>query len=170
MKAKKVITKRNEYGQVIEYKFLVDGKEVPQGKKYCNACSSIKDLTMFSSKGNSCKECANRRSRLYYQKVKQNAGWINARNDRITKDGLAKKQRAIDYLGGKCQDCQGIFPGSVYDFHHLDPNTKEHNLGNILRRKDFHTIENELAKCVLLCANCHRIRHFEGGKNEIKSS
>ena len=163
MKAERTIIKRDEKGRVLEYKFLVDGKEVSKGQKYCNACTSIKDISLFSAQGNSCKECANARSREYFHKAKHDAEWLKKRNDRITKDGLAKKQRAIDFLGGKCQDCLGTFPSPVYDFHHLDPSKKEHNLGNIMRRKDFVTIEKELSKCVLLCANCHRIRHFEGG-------
>ncbi len=168
MEAKKVITKRDEKGRVLEYKFLVDGKEVPQGQKYCNACASIKDISLFSAYGNSCKECANARSRAFYHKSKQDAEWVKERNEKTARDGLEKKQRAVEYLGGACHDCGGKFPLPVYDFHHLDPTEKEHNLGNILRRKNFSEIEKELSKCVLLCANCHRIRHFEGGKNEVK--
>ena len=163
MEIQRKIVKRNEKGQVLEYQFLVDGKEVPKGQKYCNACHSIKDILLFSAKGNSCKDCANARSREYFHKAKQDAAWVKSRNDRVTQDGIEKKQRAVDFMGGKCQDCLGTFPLPVYDFHHLDPSEKEHNLGNIMRRKDFSTIEKELSKCVLLCANCHRIRHFEGG-------
>ena len=163
MKSKKVVVKRAENGTILQYDFLVDGKKVPEGQKYCNACTSIKDISFFSAQGNSCKECANKRSRDYFHKAKKDAKWLKARNDRITKDGAEKKQRAVDFLGGECMDCGGKFPPPVYDFHHLNPKEKEFNLGDILRRKDFSTIEKELTKCVLLCANCHRIRHFEGG-------
>lgn len=163
MNTERRITKRDEKGRVLEYTFLVDGKEVPEGNKYCNSCNAIKNISLFSSKGNSCKECANKRARDYFHNVKKDAKWLKDRNDRITKDGLYKKQKAVDFLGGKCMDCAGVFPPPVYDFHHLDPKEKEFNLGDILRKKDFSTIEKELTKCVLLCANCHRIRHFEGG-------
>jgi hypothetical protein len=168
MKPERKITKRDEKGRVLEYTFLVDGKEVPQGQRYCKACSTIKDISLFSTNCHTCKDCSNARSREYYAKVKHDAVWIKDRNERVNRDGLEKKQRAVDYLGGVCNDCGGKFPLSVYDFHHLDPTEKEHNLGNILRRKNFSEIEKELSKCVLLCANCHRIRHFEGGKNEVK--
>ena len=163
MEVKRGIIKRNEEGKAVNRIMLADGKEVPEGKKYCNACTSIKDISFFSGRGGSCKECANARAREYYHRVKHDAVWLKDRNDRVTRDGLSKKQRAIDFMGGKCQDCKGTFPSPVYDFHHLDPSEKEHNLGNIMRRKNFSTIEKELSKCVLLCANCHRIRHFEGG-------
>lgn len=68
------------------------------------------------------------------------------------------KERAIAYLGGKCQDCgyRDRFP-EVYDFHHLDPTTKDFDVFNT--PKPFHRIKEELDKCILLCANCHRKRH-----------
>jgi hypothetical protein len=164
MESNKKITKRDSKGKVLEYVFLVDGKKVPEGFKYCSFCKSILSLDLFSSKGGVCKSCANEKSKAYYNKAKTNPEWVKKKNIKTAKEGLEKKQKAIDYLGGKCVDCKGIFPSSVFDFHHLDPSKKEFNLGNILRRKDFEFIEKELSKCVLLCANCHRIRHFEGGK------
>lgn len=170
MKAERVISERDEKGRIKSYKYLVDGKEVPEDKKYCASCSSILPKEAFSQKGTSCRECANKRSREYYDKVKHNAKWIRDRNERVKKDGVAKKLRAIEHMGGVCQDCKGSFPPPVFDFHHLDPSEKELNLGDIMRRKDFSTIEKELSKCVLLCANCHRIRHFEGGLDEVGNS
>ena len=163
MNTERRITKRDEKGRVLEYTFLVDGTAVPEGKKYCNACSSIKDVLCFSPRGGSCRECANKRARDYFHTVKKDGEWLKVRNERITKWGLERKQRAVAHLGGKYADCAGVFPPPVYDFHHLDPKEKEFNLGDILRKKDFLIIEKELTKCVLLCANCHRIRHFEGG-------
>lgn len=71
-----------------------------------------------------------------------------------------RKVKAIQYLGGKCQDCGGKFHPIVYDFHHLDPDTKEFGWGK-LRIKQWDAITNELDKCILLCSNCHRIRHTE---------
>jgi hypothetical protein len=164
MKTERKVTKRDNKGKILEYVFLVDGKEVPQGFKYCSQCTNILSIESFSSKGGVCKKCANEKSRAYYNKAKTSPEWLNKRNNKVAKHGLEKKQKAIDYLGGECVDCKGVFPTSVYDFHHLDPSEKEFNLGNILRRKDFEFVEKELSKCVLLCANCHRIRHFEGGE------
>lgn len=166
MKTERNVTRRGADGKIQSIQYLVDGKPVPQGYKYCPACQQILELSLFSSRGNACKECAKARARAWYEEAKQNPDWIKKRNERVTKDGVEKKKRAIAFLGGKCQDCGGVFHPAVFDFHHLDPSQKEHNLGNILRRKDFSSIEKELTKCVLLCANCHRLRHFEGGKNE----
>lgn len=70
-----------------------------------------------------------------------------------------RKQEAISLLGGKCTDCNTIFPPACYDFHHIDPTQKDFNPYIVLSR-NYGTFINEIKKCVLLCANCHRIRHY----------
>lgn len=67
------------------------------------------------------------------------------------------KKQCIEYLGGKCLHCGLIDDQVVYDFHHLDPKTKEFNLSkkNII----FEKAKKELDKCILLCSNCHRKLH-----------
>ena len=71
----------------------------------------------------------------------------------------ARKQQAVDYMGGKCADCLNVFPTAVYDFHHLNPAEKDMDPQKALR-SSWDKAKVELDKCVLLCANCHRIRHF----------
>lgn len=70
-----------------------------------------------------------------------------------------RKQRAVAALGGSCKGCGRRFPARVFEFHHLDASKKEFAIsaGGITRR--WEKIEAELAKCVLLCANCHRETH-----------
>lgn len=76
------------------------------------------------------------------------------------------KEKAIQIMGGKCIDCGFTGDHAVFDFHHLDGNTKEFTLGNIANRR-WELIEKELKKCVLLCANCHRIRHSKRGDSKL---
>ena len=68
------------------------------------------------------------------------------------------KDKAIELLGGKCKDCGNIYPRDIYDFHHIGQ--KEFDISRVLGRK-WEIIEKELMNCILLCANCHRIRHIE---------
>lgn len=56
-----------------------------------------------------------------------------------------------------CQKC-GCKDVRVLQFHHVDPNTKEHNIDASLTNE---RLENELKKCIVLCANCHIITHHE---------
>lgn len=71
----------------------------------------------------------------------------------------AIKRQCIDYLGGKCMRC-GLEDECVnlYDFHHRDPKEKDFTIGDA-RRRTFESLQEELDKCELLCANCHRRAH-----------
>lgn len=73
------------------------------------------------------------------------------------------KKEAVEYLGGECQKCRirSVFY-EIYDFHHLDPNEKDFSIGK--QARSFKSIKAELDKCILLCANCHRIEH--GAEND----
>jgi len=50
-------------------------------------------------------------------------------------------------------------------FHHVR-GPKLFNIGNSLG-KSLATIETEIAKCVILCANCHILRHIDEDGNRI---
>lgn len=94
-------------------------------------------------------------------------------NVRCQKRWVNRKINAINYKGGKCEDCSLELSNShyaVFEFHHLDPSAKDHDWST-LRLQSLHTIELELDKCALLCANCHRIRHvkIEDFPEQVKS-
>lgn len=67
------------------------------------------------------------------------------------------KLLAMNYLGGKCEDCGLIDEPYIFDFHHLDPTQKDFSIGKV--GVSFDTLKPELDKCILLCSNCHRRRH-----------
>lgn len=66
------------------------------------------------------------------------------------------KAAAIEYLGGKCVDCNFSGHQSAFDFHHLK--NKSFTIGAVAN-KSWDVIKEELDKCILLCRNCHSIRH-----------
>ena len=50
------------------------------------------------------------------------------------------------------------------EFHHLEGTDKEFNVGEMCHQGlAVATITAEIAKCEVLCANCHRIEHYEKG-------
>ena len=103
----------------------------------------------------------------YYQKVKETIRKKYLENGGREKERLKyleNKNKAIEMSGGCCFDC-GLKSEytEVYDFHHENPNEKEYRLSNILKRS-WDVIEQELKKCTMLCANCHRIRHAKERK------
>jgi hypothetical protein len=55
-----------------------------------------------------------------------------------------------------CQDCGRSYPYYVMDFDHRDPAEKKFNIG--IANKGLETMLAEIAKCDIVCANCHRER------------
>jgi len=77
---------------------------------------------------------------------------------KATKAAIVKK-RCVEYLGGKCVDCEHEYLPVVFDFDHIDPYLKSFKIsGKAIYR--WHEIRKELDKCQLRCANCHRLRHY----------
>ena len=91
------------------------------------------------------------------------SAWYQANKDRLRRkrnvNYAKRKVQAIAYKGGKCFDCNGVFPPAVYDFHHLEPSKKDFNPA-ALRQCSWERFRAEIDKCVMLCANCHRTRHW----------
>ena len=69
-----------------------------------------------------------------------------------------RKQECVAYKGGACGHCGGVFHSAVYDFHHIDPSKKDFKI-SAFRSGKFEKLRAELDKCLLLCANCHRMEH-----------
>jgi len=59
-----------------------------------------------------------------------------------------------------CIDCGRRFPPCVMQFDHRDPATKKHEVTRILTRARA-TILAEVAKCDIVCTNCHRERTYQ---------
>lgn len=57
-----------------------------------------------------------------------------------------------------CMDCGGRFPPECMDFDHVR-GEKLFNVSHVAKAlKNIEKLEAEIAKCDLVCANCHRIR------------
>lgn len=71
----------------------------------------------------------------------------------------ARRQRIKDFIRGQKRACEhcGEDDTIVLDFHHQDPALKSFNVSEAIRRKlSLERIEQEIAKCAVLCSNCHR--------------
>lgn len=77
-----------------------------------------------------------------------------------TLKAFRRKLELISLCGGGCKNCGYKKNISALEFHHRDPTKKKivldlKSLGN----NSMKTILEELDKCDLLCANCHRELH-----------
>ena len=57
-----------------------------------------------------------------------------------------------------CTDCGQQYPHFVMDFDHLE--NKEGLIIDFIRRHNKGALDREIAKCEVVCSNCHRIRSF----------
>jgi hypothetical protein len=129
----------------------------------CSICGQRKPLRDFYRKTatlylSRCKECHKAmmrpRSKRHYE---SNKPYYRRRNIRriatVAAYILAKK------TGQVCADCRLPHPPWRLDFDHLDSSTKEINVSSISRRGwSLARTQEEIDKCDLVCANCHRDR------------
>ena len=55
------------------------------------------------------------------------------------------------------------------DFHHRDRSTKSFSVG-LHSNRSFATIDAEIAKCMIICSNCHRVLHNQERLNRIAAT
>ena len=84
-------------------------------------------------------------------------------SERVAKSRMRTKLKAVEYLGGKCCICGYNKSVCALEFHHIDPNKKEFQIGSG-RCVNWEKVKEELKKCVLVCANCHREIHEKENK------
>lgn len=59
-----------------------------------------------------------------------------------------------------CMDCGIKYPYYVMDFDHRDSKSKKFSISQYNQIGSIEKIKNEIAKCDVICANCHRERTF----------
>lgn len=149
-------------------------------KKICNNCNILKAISEFRVSnrvlldGNNanyisskCKFCENERAKLWHRNNKErsssNSKNYNSKNPQKVSEWAKRSKkrrndRAIKLKEGKpCMDCGGYFHWCAMDFDHRDNKTK---IGNVMKIREC-LIKEEVEKCDLVCANCHRLRTFK---------
>src|SRR3712207_3672000 len=132
---------------------------VPEGRA-CSRCRTLKPLTEFNFKNRAagirhayCRECGKHITRSHYRRHKQ--AYLN-RNERT----YSRHRQLIRQAKSRpCADCGIQYPYYVMDFDHREGTTKSFILSEVARatRK---TLASEIAKCDVVCANCHRERTY----------
>lgn len=66
---------------------------------------------------------------------------------------------SIEYKRNKCCICGYNKCKSALEFHHLDPKQKDFGISAKGYTRSWEKIKEELDKCIMVCANCHREIH-----------
>ena len=129
--------------------------------KKCSRCNHRLPVTDFNWKvknvrrASYCKNCSREYIRNHYKKNRQY--YI----EKARKRNLELRQRARKYiwsylLAHPCVDC-GETDVLVLEFDHRDKSRKSGNVGCIIRSTgSLEQLIEEISKCDVRCANCHR--------------
>jgi len=110
--------------------------------KKCSKCES--STNKFPKMGTKCQPCVN----------------LVGREGKNRKFELIRRYLQ-KYKKQPCMDCGNEYPPYVMDFDHRPGETKVFNISRFMREnRSLEQVQEEIAKCDLVCANCHRIRTF----------
>lgn len=126
----------------------------------CYKCQENKTEDQFpvnrtkpTGRSDLCKACKNAYNKEHYTRRK---GYY------VTK-AQKRKNEILEYLKKlkdvPCADCKQKFAWYVMDFDHL--RDKQFEISSAARSKSMEAIKSELAKCDVVCSNCHRERTYQ---------
>ena len=130
--------------------------------KVCTKCpqNGPQPITNFARKRKRrspvCKTCKNAYNRTHYTEHTQVYKERKATRKSDTRHWYEQLKAAL-----RCNRCPENHPATIH-FHHIDRKSKEINLCNAITYGwSKERILAEIAKCEVLCANCHAKEHWK---------
>lgn len=152
------------------YSKTLEFGDITRCMKTCTRCKCEKDKAAFSRNGRKadglqawCKSCMKVVNASHYQR-----GYRAVQNQHNAKNRRRYFEAFLELVGEDlrqgCVRCDEVDPACL-DFHHLDPSQKGGAVKEFVRRgASRERVMAEVAKCVILCSNCHRkLHYYEGG-------
>lgn len=130
--------------------------------KVCNICKLLKSVDEFHFKDKKkgyrrdrCKTCAATYHKAHYEQNKD--AYLAARDRRRTTMASWVQKLKEE----PCTDCQKTYPFYVMQFDHVRGDKVDAVSKLMTHSVSRKVIEAEIAKCELVCANCHAIRTYK---------
>lgn len=101
-----------------------------------------------------CKSC----SRKYKYNRKQGHTKTRCNSCLVNDRRFKVKKQCVEYKGGACQECGYNKCSRALVFHHLNESEKCFEISGSHSRS-WEIIQQELDKCIMICANCHAELH-----------
>ncbi len=119
--------------------------------KHCRGCDKVLSFSSFY------KNAGMKDGYLTWCKTCMVERYAEGRSARAKRDRLYMQQIKVER---GCTDCGYDAHPAALDFDHLPGSVKKYRLCTMAGMKRAH-IDAEIAKCEVVCANCHRIRTNE---------
>lgn len=120
-------------------------------KRTCRICDRLKDQERY----NIDPESAKRKNRDHMRE------WRTANKERDRKNWTELRKRKKEWLDSiktPCVKC-GEADLACLDFHHLDSTQKDATVSIAVAHWSIKRLQTEIAKCEIICSNCHRKLH-----------
>ena len=111
------------------------------------------------------------RWKRYYQKNKE---YHANRSREYYLKRLMEWYEWLEEIGkNRCEMCGFDDHPKAIDFHHVEPKDKSFGIGKFTNGRmcndqNKKIVKQEIDKCICLCANCHRIKHFVDANERSK--
>ena len=128
--------------------------------KRCGTCGAMKPVSEFHRRGaghqSVCRACRRTYDAAYHRRTRKR----RLEQKRRYHAELLEWHRALK--DGPCSDCGGRFHPVAMTWDHCVPQTKSGDVSTMIgKRHPKRQILAEIAKCDLVCANCHAVRTHE---------
>lgn len=130
--------------------------------KRCPKCKQEKEFGEFAKHSKRadglqsiCRVCKSEAYRQYYAKDAERYKENTRRRKESLRDYVRKLKES-----SPCTDCGVSYPYYVMDFDHLPEHIKLNQVGFFTERSKSKLLD-EIAKCELVCSNCHRERTWQ---------
>ena len=102
--------------------------------------------------------------RQYQREYAQRNRYKHRERDRLR---TLEKRAFVDSLKEECAVC-GFSDKRALDFHHKDQELKKFKISDRVKAgTPIRILLEEIKKCSVLCANCHRILHYTVAEAEV---
>lgn len=92
--------------------------------------------------------------------------WYYRNRKKVLEGKYRRRKRNRDFVknikkGKKCVDCKKEYPFYAMDFDHRDKKKKRETVSRLVHDNvPIEDLKKEIAKCDLVCSNCHRVRTY----------
>lgn len=132
--------------------------------KLCTRCGQVKPLSAFAKNAarkdrahSRCKAC---RAEIDHERYEVKVGRAVPREPQRSERGRTAWMASLKE-GRPCTDCGQVFPSQVMQWDHLPGHEKLGDISVAFWGRTREEVLAEIAKCDLVCTNCHTIRTFE---------